>query len=60
MIEKVIINKEINIFIISKNSLIKIIILEIIDIEKSFSLKFLKKNIIFGLQDQCFSLNYKN
>lgn len=47
MIEKVIINKEINIFIISKNSLIKIIILEIIDIEKSFSLKFLKKKYYF-------------
>lgn len=49
-----IINNEINIFIISKNSLIKIIILEIIDKENSFSLKFLKIDLIFDLQDQCF------
>lgn len=59
IIDIIIIIKDKKIFI-SKNSLIKIIILEIIDKENSFSLKFLKKNLIFDLQDQCFFLNYKN
>lgn len=49
-----------NIFRISKNSLWKIIILEIIDKDISFSLKFLKKNSYFWFTRPMFFLNYKN
>ena len=42
---------------ISKDSLIKILVLGIDD--KNFlSFEVLKVNLIFGLQDQCFTLNY--
>lgn len=52
--KELIINNIIIIWLISENSLIKILILEIKDNFKNFFWYFKKLNFIFDLQDQCF------